>query len=142
MNISYSGDPESYIDCGRVTSYVKNARGERTYDFAGAKANQSYEVMNSGNLIFMERKMSLEGRVNLILEEAGPATTKVTVNTRYVIVRTIAGRSAAGGALGNSSDTISFNSGSGASFPANQLGQSTECVPRGTLEQEILSAIQ
>ena len=41
MNISYTGDPERYIDCGRITSYVKNARGERTYDFAGAKAQQT-----------------------------------------------------------------------------------------------------
>lgn len=46
INLSYSGDPEKYIDCGRITSFVKNAQGERTYDFAGAKAQQSYEIMN------------------------------------------------------------------------------------------------
>ena len=46
INVSYNGDPEKYIDCGRVTSYVKNARGERTYDFPASKANQQYEVMN------------------------------------------------------------------------------------------------
>ena len=28
INLSYSGDPEKYIDCGRITSFVKNAQGE------------------------------------------------------------------------------------------------------------------
>ena len=41
MNVSYNGDPEKYIDCGRITSYVKNLRGERNYEFAGAKAHQT-----------------------------------------------------------------------------------------------------
>lgn len=143
MNVSYTGDPERYIDCGRITSFVKNAQGERTYDFAGAKAQQNYEILKPAvGLFFLDRRMSLEGRVNLIFEEVGPTTTKVTANTRYVVVRTQNVRSAAGGIPGNSSETISFNSGSGASFPANQQGQSAECVSRGTLETEILSAVQ
>jgi hypothetical protein len=55
INISYSGDPEKYIDCGRITSFVKNAQGERTYDFAGAKAQQNYEIMNPGvGLFFLD----------------------------------------------------------------------------------------
>jgi hypothetical protein len=143
LNISYTGDPERYIDCGRITSFVKNAQGERTYDFAGAKAQQNYEIMNPGvGLFFLDRRMSLEGRVNLIFEEVGPATTQVTANTRYVVVRTQTARSAAGGMPSNSSETISFNSGGGASFPANPQGQSAECASRGTLEAEILSAVQ
>src|SRR3954449_382638 len=32
INVSYSGDPEKYVDCGQQHSSVKNARGERTYD--------------------------------------------------------------------------------------------------------------
>jgi hypothetical protein len=84
INLSYSGDPEKYIDCGRITSFVKNAQGERTYDFAGAKAQQNYEIMNAGvGLFFLDRRMSLEGRVNLIFEEVDTNTTRVTANTRY-----------------------------------------------------------
>jgi len=30
INISYSGDPEKYVECGTITSYVRNVRGERT----------------------------------------------------------------------------------------------------------------
>ena len=142
INISYSGDPEKYIDCGRITSYVKNARGERTYDFAGAKAQQTYEVMNGNGLFFMERKMSLDGRVNLVFEELSPNQTKVTANTRYVVQRQQTARSAANNFPQSASDSISFNSGSSSSFAENADGRATECVSTGSLEREILSAIK
>ena len=142
INISYSGDPEKYIDCGRVTSYVKNARGERTYDFSGAKAQQTYEVMNGNGLFFIERKMSLDGRVNLVFEELNPKQTKVTANTRYVVQRQQTVRSAANNFPQSASDSISFNSGASSSFAANADGRATECVATGSLEREILSAIK
>ena len=53
INVSYSGDPERFIDCGLITSYVKNARGERTYSFQGSKAQQEYEIMNEQGLFFL-----------------------------------------------------------------------------------------
>jgi len=43
MNISYTGDPERFVDCGRIKSFVSNARGERTYNFPASKAQQTYE---------------------------------------------------------------------------------------------------
>ena len=142
MNISYTGDPERYIDCGRISSYVKNARGERTHEFSGAKAQQSYEVMNPGGLFIIDRRMSLEGRVNLIFEEIGSTKTRVTANTRYVVVRTSIVRNMVNNIPQNYSDTNSFNTGSSASFPANSEGLAAECLSTGLLEQEILSAIK
>jgi hypothetical protein len=143
INLSYTGDPEKYIDCGRITSFVKNAQGERTYDFPGAKAQQSYEIMNpSAGLFLLDRRMNLEGRVNLIFEEVDANTTRVTANTRYVVTRTQAIRSAAGGFPQNATDTISFNSGASAPFPSNQRGEFAECAARGVLEQEVLRAVQ
>lgn len=143
INLSYSGDPEKYIDCGRITSFVKNAQGERTYDFAGAKAQQSYEIMNPGvGLFFLDRRMSLEGRVNLIFEEVDANTTRVTANTRYVVTRTLTVRSSAGGFPQNANEIISFNSGGSAPFPSNQRGEFSECVARGMLEREVLDAVQ
>lgn len=136
INISYTGDPERYVDCGRIKSYVMNARGERTYDFAGAKAQQAYEIMNNGQLFYFDRRMNLEGRVNLIFEEISPTATRVTANTRYVVTRSFS--------TGNQtqSNTISFNSGAGALFPADTKGQAAECVANGEFEREILSAIK
>ena len=143
INLSYSGDPEKYIDCGHISSYVKNAQGERTYNFPAAKAQQNYEVMNPGvGLFFLDRRMSVDGRVNLIFEEVDAVTTRVTVNTKYVVTKSQTVRAAAGGFPQNTSDTISFNSGSNAPFPSNQQGQYSECAAKGTLEQEILNAVQ
>jgi hypothetical protein len=157
INLSYSGDPEAYVDCGRVVSYVKNGRGERTYDFPGAKAEQTYEIMNlarrktslevppevdplpGGGLFFIQRKMSLEGRINLVFEEIDPNRTRVSVNTRYVVSRFLLIQGSSGSQSRN--DSISFNSGSGASFPATRDGRATECVSTGNLERDILFLI-
>lgn len=142
INVSYNGDPEKYIDCGRVISYVKNARGERTYDFPASKADQQYEVMNGKGLFFINRKLSLEGRVNLIFEEINTNQTRVTANTRYVITRQLTISSPMNNIPHSATDSISLNSGGSASFPTNATGQGTECVSTGVLEKDILSVIK
>jgi hypothetical protein len=141
INLSYSGDPETYVDCGRITSYVKNARGERTYNFPGARAQQSYEIMVDNGLFLVERRMSLEGRVNLVFEEVSPNTTKVTANTRYIVTRQITSRNMGNNFPQSRTGTISFNTGSGASFAPSAKGQALECLCTGKLEGEILSLI-
>lgn len=136
INISYNGDPLKYIDCGRIVSYVKNARGERTYDFPAAVASQNYEVMNESGLFHFQRSMSLDGRVNLIFEELGPNSTRVTASTRYVVQRQQTVRNMEGRTQSRT-DTVSFNSGSGASFP-----EGAHCQANGALERELLSLVR
>lgn len=143
INISYTGDPEKYIDCGRINSYVKNARGERTYDFPAAKAQQTFEQFDGGtNLFFLDRKMSLDGRMNLVFEEISPNETKVTANTKYIVnkVMNIRNTKVQNQTL---NDTISFNSGQSASFPvANSNRDATTCQPTGIFETDVLSLIK
>jgi hypothetical protein len=138
INVSYSGDPEQFVDCGRVTSYVKNARGERTYEFAGAKASQQYEVMTGSDLFHIDRTVALEGRANLVLEDIAASTTRVSVNVRYVLSKTVRFR----GVMGNETidrSSISFSSGGKASFAANSNGEATTCQPTGALERQLLA---
>lgn len=142
INISYTGDPEKYIDCGRITSFVQNARGARTYDFPASRAQMSYEVMNNNGLFFFDRRMSLDGRVNLVFEELSPNQTRITANTRYVVQREQTMRSNANNIPQSRTDSISFNSASGATFPSNGGKGNAECVSNGVLEKEILSAIK
>jgi hypothetical protein len=142
INISYSGDPQLYVDCGRVTSYVKNARGERTYDFAGATASQQYEVMNDAGLFLISRRMTLEGRMNLIFEEEGPQKTRITANTRYVLNREMQVQSMSSQIPQSRRDSISFNSGQPASFPAARDGRALECQPTGRFEADVLSLVK
>ncbi len=144
VNMSYSGDPEAYVDCGRITSYVMNARGERTYDFAGAKGAQSYEVMNPNGapgLFFVERRMSLEGRMNLIFEEVGQDQTRITANTRYVITREQTWRDV-NNRSANLRDTAQFNTGQRGVFPPNRDGRALECSSTGRFEAEVLTLIR
>src|SRR6266568_2372792 len=44
VNVSYSGDPEKYVDGGTARFTVQNARGPRTYEFPVASAHQVYEA--------------------------------------------------------------------------------------------------
>src|SRR5690242_1221407 len=140
INISYAGDPEAYVDCGRIVSYVKNARGERTYDFPAARAEQAYEVMEGGLLYFVNRKISIDGRMNLIFEQMSPVQTRVTATVRYIITKSIQIRDINGNARSDSS-SISFNSGSGASFATAPDGIATRCVATGRFERQVLSLI-
>jgi len=140
INLSYSGNPEKYIDCGRVISFVKNARGERTYDFAGAKAQFDYEMMIDGTLIYATRRMDLDGRVNLIFEEIDGQTTKVTANAKYVVKRDVTIRDG----LGNSrsaSDSTSFNGNGSGTLQQTRALEGAECRANGNLERDILQTI-
>lgn len=142
INLTYNGDPETFVDCGTISSYVKNAQGERVYNFPGARGHQTFEVMDGDNLFIIERKMFLEGRVTLIFEEIGPNSTKVTANTRYVLTRQVTGRDMAKGLPQASTETISFNAGGRSAFPPDKEGRSVECVYTGRMERDILALIE
>jgi hypothetical protein len=136
INVSYSGDPEKYVDCGIIDSYVKNARGERTYRFPASSAYKEYETMENGqNLFFLKRKMNLEGRINIILQEVTQDSTLVTVNTKYVLTKDIM-ISNPQGQSHYMSDSISFNTNGQGTYP-----QQTICYATGTLEQEVLNSL-
>lgn len=85
INISYSGDPEKYVDGGELYFKVENMRGPREYRFPGARANMQYERSANGMLMVINRRLSLDGRMNVITTETTPGHIRVTVNTRYVL---------------------------------------------------------
>ena len=142
IDISYSGDPEKYVDCGRVVSFVKNAHGERIYDFAGSKASQQYEIMVSPHLFNIARQMKLDGRMNLVFEEVEQGKTRVSANTRYVVERKFVVVPISNGIPQSMADSVSFNTGTRGAFQLTRDGQGTECIATGTLEQEVLSLIK
>lgn len=142
INLSFTGDPESYMDCGHIVSFVNNLAGQRTYDFPAARGAQDFEILNSQGLFRANRTMSLQGRVNLIFEEVGPAETKVTATTRYVVQRHVTIRSFGGDLAANAIETVSFNTAGSAAFAPAGTSMATECVANGMLEKQILSAVQ
>jgi len=137
INVSYSGNPEKYIDCGVIDSYVKNARGERRYRFPAASAYKEYESLHNGqNLFFHKRKMNLEGRINLIFQELSQSSTLVTVNTKYVVTKDITISNPQGQSR-QLNDSVSFNTNGSAMFSQGE----TTCHATGALEREVLKAL-
>lgn len=141
INISYSGDPERYVDCGRIVSYVKNARGERTYDFPASKSYQDYEIMDTqggAGLLFLSRKMNLEGRMNIIVEDIGNNQSRITANTRYILTKTTTVRNTNGHSNTNT-NSVSFNTGQ--EGISEGRAPNMICQATGKLEDEVLSLL-
>jgi len=137
LNVSYSGDPENYVDCGQLYSYVKNARGEREYRFSGSKSYVQYETFEKGQqLMFINRKMDLDGRVNIVISDIDKDTTSISVNTKYIVTKIIDMR-APNGASGHMNDSISFTTNGRAQFPNVE----TACAATGVLETDILNML-
>jgi hypothetical protein len=133
--LSYTGDPEGYVDCGHVTSYVKNLRGERTYQFPAATASTEYEVMQWNGLRVITREMSLEGRINVTVTETEAGQTQVSARARYSVTRNLTMRDARGHSDA-ASQVIHFTSGQDGAFPGTGI-----CRATGLLEAEVLSAL-
>lgn len=140
INLSYSGDPEQFVDCGVITSKVDNAAGLRTYTFPGARARQRYEYVQNG-LFAIDRTLSMEGRINLVLQSEGSSTTRVTINARYVLNKTVSVQQVGWPNQQNFTDSIAFNSGQLGTFAAGTPNELI-CVPTGKLERDVLSALQ
>lgn len=137
INISYSGDPEKYVDCGIINSYVKNARGERHYIFPASTKYKEYETMINGNLVFYKRKMNLEGRINIIVQEVSDKQSLVSVNTKYVLTKELFVSNTQNQSQ-HLNDSISFNTNGSSTFPNG----GTTCYATGKLEDEMLEIVK
>jgi hypothetical protein len=133
INVSYSGDPERFVDCGRVKT---EALGQ-VYEFPGARASQQYQIISGLRLFKVNRQMALDGRINILAQEVDPKNTSVTVNTRYVINRRVVGVDQ-DGRMESYADSVSFNYGQDGLFAA----QSITCRSTGMLERQILLVAQ
>lgn len=135
--VSYGADPEKFVDCGRITSSVKDGKGERTYDFPASRALQDYEVMNEGNLFFVNRKMKLDTRIQINIQDTGAKTTGVSLTARYILARTVVMRDTRGRSK-TLDDAVSFSSGEEGSLPGSS---GVRCRSNGQLEQSVLKLL-
>ncbi len=134
VTLTYSGDPERYVDCGYITSSVQNARGKRTYRFPAATASTEYELMTGKEIVAIARRTQLDARIAVTLIPLGSNATRVSTTTRYVLSRTILIRDTQGRSQ-TISHLIRFTSDRGEAFPGV-----IACRPTGTLEADVLSA--
>lgn len=142
INLSYSGDPAQYVDCGTFTVTISGPRAKAQHINA-ASAHATYESVvlappyNMPQPIQVTRQMSLEGRVNLIFEAVSAKETRVTTATRYVLTRKIS----AGGGMPHI-DNASFNGNEKGIFPPLGNSSPLECVATGQLERSILEVVK
>lgn len=144
INVSFSGEPDSYLDCGWIKSTVVGPRGTRTYDNPVARGTISYQYFdtNTGTGVWnVQHNLSLEARANLIVEELGPRQTMVTVNTRFTVSRTVRSQNVTMRTFPSEfSESISFGTNETAEFSNSALG--TSCRSTGKLERELLALIR
>jgi hypothetical protein len=133
LNVSYTGDPETYVDCGTIHSEL----GVQRADFPVAKTSQQW--IGPGGGIYAAsytQHVTLDGRMNIVFERVSSDSTRVTVNARYVVTRKVAKE-----ILGSSypavvtEETAAFNSGGEASL------ETAVCRPNGKFESEALAII-
>jgi hypothetical protein len=139
INVSFNADPGKYIDCGQIHYDITNPQGRRDYDFPGAIKDTQYEyIVPRLGLIRFSRKMQLEGRINFIVQELGPQSTRVTANVKYVITRGLTAVDVYG-RQESVSEAISFGSNQREKFS----GQSpTICQSSGAFERDLLELIR
>lgn len=138
LQVHYSGDPQNYVDCGRVVSAVKLPEGDKNYDFSAASPYQQYQVIRKGKIYQVERRMGLTAAVRMIFNEAEPEKTRVSATSSYTLTRD---QSVVGGANTKPlllNDAISFNSGETGTFPNAQ----TKCQSTGKLESDLLGLLK
>jgi hypothetical protein len=133
--LSYHGDPARYVDCGNITSYVKNLRGERVYRFAAATASVEYELATGKEILIIDRQMRLDGDLTLTAVAVGTNATQVTASARYVLTRTLTVRDTLG-----RSQTVSHLAEFGSNREGTFPGPMT-CRANGAWEYEVFSRL-
>jgi hypothetical protein len=126
--VSYSGDPEPYVDCGWIVVY-----GEDELDrIPAARSKADFERRLEGDIVTLERDLRLAARMNVKLEPDGEATV-VRADSSYLLTKTVTPED---GQEPLHEETIRFSTGETASF-----GSTTTCQPNGELERLVLDAL-
>ena len=135
INVSYSGDPEKFVDCGRV-------RISDESEFAASRGAHTYREWSALKAYRIDRQMQLDGRMNIIVQELDSKNTQLTVNTRYILNRRMSATESSGRLTSNTNDSATFNYGQDGIFPS--LGDSSPLVCRstGALERQIILIAQ
>jgi hypothetical protein len=137
INVSYSGDPEKFVDCGRIKLSSEDN------DFPASRGAHRYQQWAGWKVFRIDRQMQLDGRMNIIVHEVDPKNTQLTVNTRYILNRRMTTTDSSGQMVGSNNDTAAFNYGQDGSFPA--VGDDNPplvCRSTGVLERQIVTIAQ
>jgi len=133
LNISYNGDPQTYVDCGTFHSKV----GSQEQDTPVAAAHAQWTGPSGGILpARYSQTVTLDGRMNIVFERLSDTQTKVTVNSRYVITYNVTKQVGNYPPVSNQETTAFNTAGEG------HIGTRGTCQPNGKFEQDVLALVQ
>lgn len=143
ITLSFASDtPAEYVDCGQVTvTNSGGASGGSTYTFPGAQAYTEYKAASGGpHILPVMRRAKLNGKVNIVFSEEGENSTRIIVNTRYIVDVTKNAQEMTPYGPRNYTARAStiFNSGQDGT---SEDGEMT-CAAKFTLEKKILDDIK
>lgn len=126
--LAYSGDPEPYVDCGWIVTY----EGEELERLPAARSEASFLRRRGGEVITVERDLSLDARVTVRVEPSRDDAV-VRTDSTYVLTKTVESAEAE---QSLHAETISFQSGQSGKFSSG-----TECQANGELERPVFEAL-
>jgi len=141
MSLHFSGNPEPYVDCGRIVSPGKSAKGKQKYNFPAASAKQEYEIAGRKGVYAVDRRMALEAKIQVVLNDAGANKTRARAKAYYTLTKTIYVRKVGTAVTDTVSDKVEFDSAKPGIF---QVGgkEGTVCRATGKLEEKALSLLK
>lgn len=105
------GDPEEYVDGGTLSYVVTHGPSVlRSYRYPATKADTAWTETYLGSTCRAERQVYLDGKVNIVVQDAGPHRTRITVNVRYTLTINELSQQP-GGEPSTSQEVISFTTG-------------------------------
>lgn len=126
--MTYSGDPEPYVDCGWIVTYEEDDL-ER---LPAAQSDASFRRRRDGEVVTLERDLRLDASLNVQVEPSGEDTV-VRTDSTYVLTKTIASEEAE---QPLHTETISFQAGQSDAFSSG-----TKCQANGELERLVFEAL-
>lgn len=135
--VVYSGDPEPFVDCGRIRFTRAIASEITPFEVNAAQFVLDYEAVQNGRTILVSQVMRMDARAVVRFSETTETSANVGIRARYVLSKDNRITDLRNGSVVPSEpEIISFSSGGSASFKTN-----TVCRAKGTLESEILRPV-
>lgn len=142
INLSYSGDPHEFLDCGELRVKSQNIEGQGDSQHEVARETQNVHARTGINVdTYIRYDMHLEGRANIVLQKVSERTVRLETTVRYIVKRRAQFLSGYSPLPPGIDDTTSFNSGQMGVFSSRIGGEQVRCVSTGKFETTLLSLL-
>ncbi len=142
INISYSGDPRQFVDCGAFETRSSSGELKSSSPLARKSSTSRVNLLGDGDyfgdkLTFIN-EVTVDGRANVIVKKLTPTSTSVAVAVKYVIQRRVKSFNNNKNITQDNTYTTDFVSGGTGYFSDNG---NISCIGTGEFEAKLLSLV-